>query len=81
MLILEAGDDHMGEAVIDVPAEVGAVIGNPNYDWVGRLIPFTLISLIHHARSYIVQYLNLTQATQYSVFLGEESSNLFHLPS
>lgn len=34
VLLLEAGEEHLDDPLIMVPAEVGAVYGNPLYDWV-----------------------------------------------
>ncbi|KAJ7132223.1 alcohol oxidase [Mycena epipterygia] len=33
VLVLEAGEPHLNEPAILIPAEVGSVTGNPDYDW------------------------------------------------
>ncbi|KAJ7122979.1 alcohol oxidase [Mycena epipterygia] len=39
VLVLEAGEAHLGEPAILVPAEVGSVTGNPDYDWLYETVP------------------------------------------
>ncbi|TDL16835.1 alcohol oxidase [Rickenella mellea] len=41
VVVLEAGDPHLNEPQILVPAEVGSVYGNPAYDWLYNSVPQT----------------------------------------
>ena len=80
MLILEAGDDHLGEAVIEVPAEVGAVVGNSNYDWVGHLIlsyqsSNTRAAISHNTptsrKQHSIQFSSVSNSIIYSIYQVE----------
>ncbi|KAJ7146024.1 hypothetical protein C8R44DRAFT_863842 [Mycena epipterygia] len=39
VLVLEAGVEHTDDPLVDVPANVGAVYGNPDYDWLYETAP------------------------------------------
>ncbi|KAJ7098347.1 alcohol oxidase [Mycena epipterygia] len=39
VLVLEAGIEHLDDPLVNVPAEVGAVYGNPDYDWLYKTAP------------------------------------------
>ncbi|CAL1709883.1 unnamed protein product [Somion occarium] len=39
VVVLEAGNSHIEDPLIQVPVNVGAVYGNPEYDWTYKTVP------------------------------------------
>ncbi|KAJ7596305.1 alcohol oxidase [Mycena floridula] len=39
VLVLEAGESHLGDPLVDLPGAFGMQLGNPKYDWVHQTVP------------------------------------------
>ena len=40
VVVLEAGNDHSGDPIVQIPVQVGAAVGNPEFDWVRSIFPY-----------------------------------------
>ncbi|KAK7683857.1 hypothetical protein QCA50_013235 [Cerrena zonata] len=39
VVVLEAGDDHSSDPRVQIPAEVGSTVGDPDFDWLYTTVP------------------------------------------
>lgn len=39
VLVLEAGEGHLNDPLVDIPGFIGATLGNTSYDWVFTTVP------------------------------------------